>query len=249
MFHFAMSTVSMSVCITLTIAVIAHAALNYGTPAPRPFLIYSGAVAAASSVTVIGLALVARLSITQTLMLTMAFAVVLALLCEYAGVDVRVAPVYLAARAAGAGEKYDRVGMVNSVSWAPAAISDSAPERPKEDSDSHTGTLFAYARLPAISYEECELLAGAQREGADLDEVDRALAVLMRLLIHPTLARDPDLTRYLVDFQRRLHARRAVLSMQASGQGDDIGQSAVQAQVQARLARLYSSLREEYSDD
>jgi hypothetical protein len=71
----------------------------------------------------------------------------------------------------------------------------------------------------------------------------------MRLLIHPTLARDPDLTRYLVDFQRRLHARRAVLSMQASGQGDDIGQSAVQAQVQARLARLYSSLREEYSDD
>ncbi|MBP7892896.1 MAG: hypothetical protein KA063_05100 [Firmicutes bacterium] len=238
MFHFAMSTVSMSVCVTLTIAVLTHAALNSGAPIPRPCLIYSGAVAAASSAAVMGLALMARLSIAQTIMLTMAFAVVLTLVWEYAGLDVRAASTYWSVRSTAASGPCDRVGMVDTAAWAPTTAGESDVKAP-----------FDCARLLAINPEECELLARAGQEGADLGEVDRALAVLMKLLIHPTLVRDAALRRDLVDHQRRLHARRAVLSMQASGQGGDIGQSAARAQIQARLARLYSSLREEYSDD
>jgi hypothetical protein len=146
--------------------------------------------------------------------------------------------------------------MVNTVNWAPAAADDVASDTPCAGADtpcsgseSDAKAVFECARLLAISREECELLERAAREGADIGEVDRALAVLMKLLIHPTLVRDAALRRDLVDYQRRLHARHAVLSMQASGQGGDIGHSATRAQVQARLARLYSSLKEEYSDD
>lgn len=256
MFHFAMSTVSMSVCVTLTIAVLTHAALNSGAPMPRPCLIYSGAVAAASSAAVMGLALMARLSIAQTIMLTMAFAVVLALIWEYAGLDRRTAYMYWTVRSAAVSGPCDQVGMVNTVNWAPAAADDVASDTPCAGADtpcsgseSDAKAVFECARLLAISREECELLERAAREGADIGEVDRALAVLMKLLIHPTLVRDAALRRDLVDYQRRLHARHAVLSMQASGQGGDIGHSATRAQVQARLARLYSSLKEEYSDD
>jgi hypothetical protein len=256
MFHFAMSTVSMSVCVTLTIAVLTHAALNSGAPMPRPCLIYSGAVAAASSAAVMGLALTARLSIAQTIMLTMAFAVVLALVWEYAGLDARTASTYWIVRSTAVGGPHDRVGMVNTATWTAETAGDLVSDTPCPGADapcpggeSDAKALFDCAKLPAISPEECELLERAAREGADLGEVDRALAVLMKLLIHPTLVRDAALRRDLVDHQRRLHARHAVLSMQASGQGGDIGQSAARAQVQARLARLYSSLREEYSDD
>jgi len=249
MFHFAMSTVSMSVCVTLTIAVLTHAALNSGAPIPRPCLIYSGAVAAASSAAVMGLALMARLSIAQTIMLTMAFAVVLTLVWEYAGLDVRAASTYWAVRSTAASGPCDRVGMVDTATWAPTTAGDSISDTPCPGGESDVKALFNCARLLAINPEECELLTRAGQEGADLGEVDRALAVLMKLLIHPTLVRDAALRRDLVDHQRRLHARRSVLSMQASGQGGDIGQSAARAQIQARLARLYSSLREEYSDD
>lgn len=256
MFHFAMSTASMSVCVTLTIAVLTHAALNPGAPMPKPCLIYSGAVAAASSAAVVGLALMARLSIAQTIMLTMAFAVVLALVWEYAGLDARAASRYWTVRSTAPSGPCDRVGMVNTATWASATGGDLVSDAPRpgadtacEGGESDPKALFDCARLLAISPGECELLARAGRDGADLGEVDRALAVLMKLLIHPTLVRDAALRRDLVDHQRRLHARHAVLSMQASGQGDDIGQSAARAQVQARLARLYSSLREEYSDD
>ncbi|MBP7868547.1 MAG: hypothetical protein KA002_00620 [Firmicutes bacterium] len=256
MFHFAMSTVSMSVCITLTIAVLTHSALNSGAPMPRPCLIYSGAVAAASSAAVMGLALIARLSIAQTIMLTMAFAVVLAIVWEYAGLDARTAFAYWSVRSTAATGPCDRVGMVNTATWATATDGDSDSDTPRPRADTPLAggepdakAPFDCARLPGVGPEECELLARAGREGAGLGEVDRALAVLMKLLIHPALVRDAALRRDLVDHQRRLHARHAVLSMQASGQGGDIGQSAARAQVEARLARLYSSLREEYSDD
>lgn len=245
-------------------------------------LVYSGAVAAASSAAVIGLALVARLSIAQTLTLTMAFAVVLALVWEYAGLDNRVASARLVARTAGADGRCDQVGMVYTAGCTPAnatncafkevgpgrvadvepnPVADSAPGRvadvepnpvavsgPAEE-PADINRLLDRARSVALDPGECESLARAGREGADLGEVDKALAVLMKLLIHPALLRDPDMRRELVEYQRRLHAKRAVLSMRASGQGGDIGQSAVEAQVQARLARLYSSLKEEYSDD
>ena len=249
MFHFAMSTVSMSVCVTLTIAVLTHAALNSGAPMPRPCLIYSGAVAAASSAAVMGLALMARLSIAQTIMLTMAFAVVLALVWEYTGLDARAASTYWIVGSTAASGPCDRVGMVDTATWASAAAGDLVSDAPCPGGRSDVKALFDCARLLAINPEECELLARAGQDGADLGEVDRALAVLMKFLIHPTLVRDAALRRDLVDYQRRLHARHAVLSMQASGQGGDIGHSAARAQVQARLARLYSSLREEYSDD
>ncbi|HON42994.1 MAG TPA: hypothetical protein PLM74_07695, partial [Bacillota bacterium] len=186
----------------------------------------------------------------------MAFAVVLALIWEYAGLDARTASTYWIVRSTAVGGPHDRVGMVNTATWTAETAGDLVSDTPCPGADapcpggeSDAKALFDCAKLPAISPEECELLERAAREGADLGEVDRALAVLMKLLIHPTLVRDAALRRDLVDHQRRLHARHAVLSMQASGQGGDIGQSAARAQVQARLARLYSSLREEYSDD
>jgi len=261
-----MSTVSMSVCITLTIAVLVHAALNSGTPMSQPCLIYSGVVAAASSAAVMGLALVARLSVAQTLTLTMAFAVVLALVWEYAGFDARVAATCWAARTTGVSGERQQTGTVHAAAWLPSSVSvaeevaeacaadesvatgDLAAGIPDLTGESNARALLDLARLSEISPAECELLVRAEREGADLGEVDMALAVLMKLLIHPALVRDSDLRRDLVDYQRRLHARHAVLSMRASGPGGDIGQSAVRAQAQARLARLYSSLEGEYSD-
>lgn len=249
MFHFAMSTISMSVCITLTIAVLAHATLNSGTPVSQPCLIYSGTVAAASSATVMGLVLVAGLSITQTLMLTMAFAVVFALVWEYAGFDACLASTHWVSRTGGASEQCERVGMVRTATWAPATIGDLASDRSGPDDESDVKALFDCARSLAIGPGEFELLTRAGREGADLDEVDGALRMLMKLLIHPSSVRDPVLLRNLVDYQRRLHTRHAVLSVRTLGQSGDIGRSAVEAQVQARLARLNSSLGREYSDD
>jgi hypothetical protein len=249
MFHFAMSTVSMSVCITLTIAVLVHAALNFGTPMSQPCLIYSAVVAAASSAAVMGLALVARLSVTQTLMVTMACALVLAIVWEYAGFDARVASAYWVGKTVGASGQCDQIGMVHTATWAPATIGDLASDRSDPDDESDVTALFDCARSLAIGPGECDLLTRAEREGANLAEVEGALRVLMKLLIHPMAVRDRVVRGNLVDYQRRLHARYAVLSRRAPGEGGDIGRSAVEAQVQARLARLNSSLGREYSDD
>lgn len=264
-FHLAMSTIPTSVCVSLTVAVLANRALGYGTSVSRSCLIYSGVAAAASSAAVMGLVLLTDLPITQTLLLMTAIAVAFALIWEYAGFEA-----YSSSTCSIAGTSAARV-------WAPIAGASIALTRAAQDRSDEPGgdrhnmiACVAAAEAPvsiesgppdsvewlvscaeslAVRPEERDLLVRACREGADLGEVDGALRVLMRLLIHPTAVHDLMVRAKLVDHQRCLHARHAALRAQAHGQSGGIGRSAVEAQAQARLARLNSLLGREYSDD
>lgn len=241
MFRFAVSTISTSVCVTLTIALLANQALGSAMPISRLCLIYSAAAAAATSAAVMGLALLARLSIIQTIVSTVAFAAGLALAWK----RMEFEP-YLCAIAGPVGRAF--CGDAKSDAQNTACLADPTAVASKAPSGQPADWI---GELLPLRPEERDLLAGASQEGASLREVDEALGVVMRLLIHPTLVQDCAVRARLVDCQRCLHARHALLRAhaQAHAEGGGIGRSAAVAQIQARLARLNSSLGREYSDD